>query len=156
MGRPTCGTTCILSTLRVSIMTLNVEYLLIKYCPFPIPTYEQTVVLLILLRISFFWASNLQSKCSRGCLDKLSMRIIRDSRILPHPLTEGAFPWLIELDFPGFGDRSTIPAMFYDLWGTNFCQTITLSLAIVVIPRNGACLYFDNMCIRTYNNHAVA
>ncbi|CAP79261.1 hypothetical protein PCH_Pc09g00140 [Penicillium rubens Wisconsin 54-1255] len=27
---------CILSTLRVSIMTLNVEYLLIKYCPFPI------------------------------------------------------------------------------------------------------------------------
>ena len=32
--------------------------------------------------------------------------------------------------FSGFGDRSTIPAMFYDLWGTNFCQTITL-----VLPR---------------------
>ncbi|CAP79293.1 hypothetical protein PCH_Pc17g00060 [Penicillium rubens Wisconsin 54-1255] len=40
---------------------------------------------------------------------KLSMRITRDSRILPHPLTERAFPWLIERYFPGFGDRSTIP-----------------------------------------------
>ncbi|CDM32681.1 unnamed protein product [Penicillium roqueforti FM164] len=33
------------------------------------------------------------------------------SRILPHPLTEGVFLWLIELYFPGFGDRSTIPAI---------------------------------------------
>jgi hypothetical protein len=133
---------CVPSTLPISRMTLDVEYLLLKYCSFPISYIWADRGLDNSLPVLFsFWlqgliTSNLEREWQK-LVDKLSTRIICDSRILS-PSERFLAYWALLfgvqrlIDAPGHVPRSR---------ETNFYHTITLVLPRYCrIPRNDACL----------------